>query len=295
MDLFSDLKRITQEQLTALGIVFDASADLQDLLLLALNHDLKTVRPVPRKVHCSTEFMAKRAQLDAQAENAVAEIIAKFEAGQDVNGHLSKSSIKAEETDALLADWKIHHLHISNHKKNPADKFYARTGPVMFAQILDDSVYFIDIYPHGKGFPEAWTRQDMLKIVDAEWPHLLDSHRLKGITALEFKPTDLGLKTLRGGYVNAILQVGESFIAPPGGGLATDGTPSENVTRMDRTLHLIRDFEEWVNTNSPKLKAAIAAQSGLAEADLDFELVALDPIGWGIVEKRTRLLVAEYP
>jgi hypothetical protein len=79
---------------------------------------------------------------------------------------------------------------------------------------------------------------------------------------------------------------------PPGGGLATDGTPSANVARMNRTFHLIKDVERWVNNNSPRVKADIASKSGLAESELDFELVPLDSKGWGVIEKRTRTLVA---
>ena len=70
-----------------------------------------------------------------------------------MTGHLSKGRSKPEETDPLLAAWDIFHLHISNHKANPTDTFFARSGPVMFAHITDSVAYFIDIYPHGKSFP----------------------------------------------------------------------------------------------------------------------------------------------
>lgn len=292
MDLLADLKKIVEQHLITLGIVFPTGADLETVMLLTLNHELKTVSQRPRKVHHSKAFADKKSGLDAAQQKAVADILAKFKNGEDVNGHLSKSSAKPAETDALLADWKIHHLHISNHKTNATDTFYARTGPVMFAHVAHDAVYVIDIYPHGKGFPETWTRQELLGILDKDWPHLLEPYRIKGITGLTFTPTDLDLKMLRGGKVNTTVHVGGSFIAPPGGGLASDGTPVVNVTRMDKTFKVIKQLETWVVSNSVRLKTEIASKSGIPESELDFELVPIDPKSWGVIEKKTQTLVA---
>ena len=293
MDLFADLKRIVEQQLNALGVTFSAGADVQQLMLLALNHELKTVSQQPRRVHRSKEFTAKQAGLEATQQQAVSDILAKFEKGDDVNGHLSKSSAKPAETDALLADWKIHHLHISNHKDKPSDMFFARTGPVMFAHVAPNDVYFIGIYPHGKGYPETWTRQTLLKIIDENWPHLLDHCRIKGTTGLSFNPTDMDLKAVRGAHGNSIVQIGNSFIAPPGGGLAMDGTPSNNVFRMNKTLHLIKELESSVIANAARVKAEIASKSGFSEGELDFELFPSAPGVWAVLETKTQTLVAK--
>ena len=292
MDLFADLKRIVEAHLKTLGVAYSATDKLEDLMLLVTNYELKTVKPQPRRAHLSKEFSQKLAQLATAQQQAADAIIKKFERGDDVNGHLSKSSAKPAETDALLADWKIHHLHISTQKKNPSDKFYPRTGPVMFARIEQNAVYFIDIYEHGKGFPETWTRQKLLEILDANWSHILDPHRLQGVTGLAFTASDSDVKALRGANVNTILQIGKSFIAPPGGGLATSGVATANVLRTDKTLHVIRDLEQEVGNKAAELKRAIAAQKGVSETDMDFQLVPLDSKGWGVVEVKTQTLVA---
>src|ERR1022692_1317648 len=253
MDLLSDLKAILVQHLTTLGTHFKATDSAEQLLLLVLNHELKTVAPRPRTVHCSRKFQAKLSKLPVAQQQAANAIMLKFGKGDDINGHLSTGSARPKETDPLLADWRIHHLHISNHKKKPSDKFYARTGPVMFAQISDDAVYFIDIYPHGKGFPETWTRQEVLKIVDDEWPHLLDPYRATGIVDVAFTPSDMELKKLRKARVNTILKVGGSFVTPPGGGLTGAGTPVANMLRKNRTIQVIKELEARVAARSTEL------------------------------------------
>lgn len=117
MNLFSDLEKIVKQHLTTIGVPIPAAPDIEALMLLALNHEMKAVSQQPRTVHCSKEFSAKRSGLPLAQKEAVGCIFEKLEKGEDVNGHLSRSSAKPAETDPLLADWKIHHLHISNHKE----------------------------------------------------------------------------------------------------------------------------------------------------------------------------------
>ncbi len=141
MDLFSDLSSHLRSYLASKGMAHDPNADVRDLLDLALNHEMKNVRPTPRQVFTSPEFQHKCLALDPGKQQALAEIIGKFQHGDDISGHLSKRSARPEETDALLAAWDIFHLHISSHMTNTADKFFARTRLVLFAHISDSATY----------------------------------------------------------------------------------------------------------------------------------------------------------
>ena len=300
MDLFNDLKKMAQQRLNELGVPYPANADIDTLLLLALNYEFKTIIPHRREIHTSIEFEAKRGTLDAAMQNALGDILKKFKRGHDVNGHLSRSSVNAQETDALRADWNIYHVHISNHKDNPGDKFYARTGPVMFVQITDTDAFFIDIYPHGQGHPETFSRQALLEIIDKNWPKLLEPYKLKGITSVSLHPTDLELKQLRGkggptgkkGATNVVLKVGNSYVCSPGGGLATDGTPAANTFRLNRTMHTVKQLENWTNENSLALRKKFSKKLGIPEWDIDFELVSLEG-GLGVREINSDQIVTK--
>jgi hypothetical protein len=184
-----------------------------------------------------------------------------------------KPGIPPEKVDPLLAEWGIYHIHISTHKEKPNDKHFARTGPLMFAIVTETDAHFVDIHRHGSA---AWTRQEMLKIVDANWPHLLDRFRGNNVVNASFSPTDLELKDLRDANVNTSLRIGTATVAAMGGGLATDGTPAINVMRLNTTMHMVKKMEAWAAKNATELKGKIATLSSLPETDLDFELVCLD-------------------
>ena len=176
--------------------------------------------------------------------------------------------------------------------------FFARTGPVMFAHLKASDVYFIDIYPHG-----GWTRQKLLKIVNRAWPHLYKGVRLDS-AHLSVIVTDQDVKKLRGpaktskqagGSISTSVQIGDSVIFPPGGGLMADGTPALNALRALRTIRLVRKLEKMAAQKSAEWKSVASKTSGLSVSELDLELVPLSPPGFGIREKRTGTMVYETP
>jgi len=144
-----------------------------------------------------------------------------------------------------------------------------------------------------------------LEIVERTWPQLYEGSRLNGVTDVSFLPTDADIKTFRGrptrngrpgtDAINSILKVGNSFLAPPGGGLATDGTPNICVMRTDKTLHLVRGLEELTSQMTSRWKGIISQRNYVPESELDFELVPLSPPGFGIREKKTGTMVYVTP
>jgi hypothetical protein len=97
MDLLADLKRIVQQQLVILGIAFSNNDDLKVLLLLAINNEMKTISQHPRTVYSSKGFTAKLPTLEAARQPAKDVILAKFENGDEVTSHLSKSPVNPAE------------------------------------------------------------------------------------------------------------------------------------------------------------------------------------------------------
>lgn len=286
MNLLNDLKKIIRKQLTTYGVKWSQNDDVERLLLRVLNLESKTIRAVPRTVHFSTGFQAERTKLPAKNKQALTEIIDKFRRGDEVNAHLSKKSLETAPTDQLLAHWGVHHVHISNWKKNAGDYFYARTGPLVFALVGSNDVYFLGIYPHG-GHPETWTRQKLLDTVEKNWPQLLDSAELKGAIELAYDPTDQDLISLRKANINTPTKVGGRIVGPPGGGVMTNGTPMRHKLRAIKTIKGIEKLQKDVDAN----RDAIAKSLGLSPTAIDFQL-GQGQTGWQVRERKTGKVVA---
>jgi hypothetical protein len=164
--------------------------------------------------------------------------------GLDLTPHQSKGLLRAESTDALLNDWRIHHLHLGTSPDPRDPAFVHRTGPVLFAYVTDDTLYAIDVMEHGD-----WARQRMLEIVHRNWPSLIERYRLKGVVGLEMVPTDKDVKLLRSGHVQSMTQIDGVVYAPPGGGYATDGTSIEVVLQHQRAHRILSNIQDRVIKN----------------------------------------------
>jgi hypothetical protein len=286
MNLLDDLKGILRKQLTDYGVKWSAGENAEQLLLKVLNFESKTITATPRTVRLSPEFQKARARLSAKQERALKEIIQKFSRGEDVNAHLSKASKNATKPDPLLTHWGIHHIHISNWKKNAGDYFYARTGPLIFAVVGSKDVCFLGIYRHGTRYPTAWTRRKLLQTINKNWPGLMDCAEAKGATDLSVHPTNQQLIPLRKSNINVATKVDGRIIMALGGGVMSDGTPLRHKMKAMKTIKGIKQLEKHVESN----RSAIAERLGRSSASLDFELIPGQK-RWEVREKNTGKIV----
>jgi hypothetical protein len=150
VDLFTDFKLAIQQDLTALGLTHNPNATVEDIVLLRYTHMRKTIAARQRAIHQSPEFQAALGARTQAEQQAMAAILAKFQRGDDVNGHLSERSVNPNIADGMLYDWDIYHLHVSNTKATPAQTFFDRVGPVALVKVTRTDAYFIDIRSHGQ-------------------------------------------------------------------------------------------------------------------------------------------------
>ena len=63
------------------------------------------------------------------------------------------------DLDLLIADWGIHHLHLSPERDG------RRTGDLLFAVFRPDDAYLLQILPHGN-----WAELSLLETIVRNWP-----------------------------------------------------------------------------------------------------------------------------
>jgi hypothetical protein len=81
----------------------------------------------------------------------------------------------------------------------------------LFAIVTLTDVYFIKIANHGN-----WSDKELLEIVDANWPELIDRYRIEGEPVRTFSSEEIG--ELRKAHVNTMIKLssGRSYILPGG-------------------------------------------------------------------------------
>lgn len=102
------------------------------------------------------------------------EIKDRLQKGEGVQPYLSTKADKLL-FDGLYNDWQILHLHLGVVQDN---KKYSKRSNLTLRMWVDNSkAYFICLEPH-----KSYTNSELFKIMYENWPEIIETHELKGIT-----------------------------------------------------------------------------------------------------------------
>jgi len=179
---------------------------LSDLAIQYVSWRSRLIPARPRRCHRSAELAASPKAIEHQA--ALDAIVAKIGAGEDLTPHLSKGVAKPVKDDPMMADWRIHHLHLSTAVGDLG--FVKRSGDLLFAAIDPDDAYLIGIYPHG-----AWAQREIAEILIRNWAGAGRFTAIPGMTLNGPNITDEERQQTRTGGVLTLIEVDGKVYMPP--------------------------------------------------------------------------------
>lgn len=242
IDLCKDYTDIVRAQLAARHIF--STQDGEKLWYEYFNLLKKSIPRKKRTVKISKEFKCPE-----DMSTGLAKLAEQIKRGNDLNVYLSKDAGNPSKFDGLLYDWGIYHFHLGEEidKKTGMIK---RTGPILFARIDEETVYFINVYKHGRG-SSPWAKQEMVKIIHNNWPQTIANFKMEVDLTNEF-----GVKTQfpdtyyekarrEGSFVLVQVDKGIAY-APIGNGLASSRHSIEIISHCDDIYNCLKDAEEHV-------------------------------------------------
>ncbi len=266
---------------------------LEELLLIYGNWRRRFVSERPRKVHQSNEMLAN--PKSGQHRVALSAIIDSIKAGGDITPHLSRRvmvpyeptaqrSAKLQgrhDLDLLIADWGIHHLHLST--SVDADGFVTRTGDLLFAVFTQDDAYLVDILPHN-----SWTDLNLLHVVARNSPKAGIIREIEGLS-LQAQFSDGERRRLRNaGTVSAIEIDGKIFVPA---GQTTAGTSIRNTIFVHQVIHSLNWLDE-ISKNKPEWLEDALRDRGIAVTPQDNWQPLVRGSEFGFVEQERQIF---YP
>ena len=143
----------------------------------------------------------------------------------------------------MYNDYAVVHFHLG--VGSETNGYINRTKELLFAVVDSSAVYEIGIYRHGD-----WWELDILDLIDENWPSLLDRVTLQCVDVANCPCTREEVRALRDAKVVSIFKLRSGrIVAPPGGGIATDGTSFEAVRSADYWAKVLRDGEHLIVAN----------------------------------------------
>lgn len=192
--------------------------------------------------------------------------------GKNLNRYLSDSIRNPSVSDDLLNDWNIVHFHLS--RRFRTDGFVKRSNYQVFAWVTDDCAYLIQIYPHKAD--NLYCRQEMIRIIENNWPQLLESHKLKGVVSLSEIFSDEAYSQIRKAHVTSFVQTGENKVyGLIGGGYMSDGSSGEAMRNADFWYNHLKDCEIRIKASMPMIVQAIQSVREEAAAEYEIKLACL--------------------
>jgi hypothetical protein len=206
------------------------------------------LQPRPRNVHRSSEL--KGSTKSKEHSKALAAIEAKIAKGEDLNPHLSSRIsmpvggdagsplAKRSDRDLLLAEWDVHHLHLST-EMGPKG-FTKRTGDALFAVFRDSDAYLLGVFAHPAN--ANWAAKDIFAVLVRNWPGADLVIEARGLIGLSQDYSDEDRLKLRASGVMNLQEVDGKIYSPASIGLTTAGTPTAATRQADA---LMRELNRW--------------------------------------------------
>ena len=268
VDFVADLVSMMCQDMERLGYDVEDLGSNDRIARCFFNVQRRRVSQEPRSVakadafHCPIEVAEGLRNLEA-----------KIEKGDDINPHQSRTLKSSDYEDALFNDWGFHHFHLGLVAE--PDGFIERTGPVLIARVLPSAVHMLDVRDHGKGAKPPWSAQKLLEDYHRNWPHHMESVRLRGVT----EPTpfsDEQVAQMRKAGLTIVSGMPDgSVYMPLGGGYTSARTSMRSRILTDRWFWQVTCCQEWVEANQAVLEDS-ARQDGVAlGAVREFHLIEL--------------------
>ncbi|MDE3262506.1 MAG: hypothetical protein OYL41_11055 [Acidobacteriota bacterium] len=289
MDLTADLDRIIREQFDKSGVSYDQSLQVGDLAAIYFEMLNRRIYPRPRRVHFSKELTESLGRLTretdpnqkrkaADAWSAVFKIRYLMVRGRNVNAFLHKgieSATGKRSRDGMLWDFGMHHFHLSTELGDSG--FVERSDYLLFAVLTEEDAYFVDVRRHPTADDFGWSRQELLKIVQANWRALTEPTKLYGVQGDAW--TDQERATLRKKNANVVTDLDGQAVAPLGGGLTAAGSSILCRRRADELMQEIESHQEYFDTPPAELRPALQNRGMATAGKMEFDLVLLGDLG----------------
>lgn len=255
MNFIEDMADLVERGLVAEGIAIEPEVKANPVILLARSvaYSMRSIQPRKWKVRLSQALLASAeyAQFSAPVQNL--KQIA--EAGGNLQPYQSKKIDEFEFREYMLFDWGVQHLHLGEHL--PGKKFAERSGPLLFAMFRGEEAYFIGIFGH------SWAELDILNIIDAEWPELIEGHVIRGFDDIGPIPTAEETLKLRKAGINPLQKLSSGkILSSPGGGITTNSTSAQAMIDAQQLVHLLRAIEKEVSDNLNEYHATLRSNPG---------------------------------
>lgn len=267
-----DLKDFVLSQLDYYEVKYKKNDDLLTLLTKYFTFSSKYIVPQRRTVNISIELSEQMVSLPVDTQKALLKLINWVNNGVDINCFQSGGLYGYGSRDYQNTLYGIVHLHLSASEDDvlpviKKGRMAKRGKYLLFALFVPEKAYFIDVIEHPEAFTKnntkatEWTSANMLRIIENNWPDLLASKRIDGISMCNshgepVEQTDADIATLTANHINTFV-AGKDGIYSMKPGITTSGDSVEAVMSAQKEIGTAKWWEKEYNEHKESIHTAL--------------------------------------
>ena len=275
INLKKDMESFLEMQMRRMNIL---PSGTRSIMYEYFNTKKRMLFKTPRKVVYSKEF-----QCPGEYQEALSQFEQSARMGKNLNIYLSDQIKRPEKADDLLNDWNIYHFHLTRRFRE--DGFAKRSDYQIFAWVTNECIYMIQVYPHREA--HLYCKKELLRIIEANWPELLERSLIKEAVRLTVQLEDEQYEVLRDAHISSFVELGENRVyGLVGGGYMSDGSSGEAV-RLEQFWHnKLMLCEKVIKDNMDFISREIRKRRSLENPIYEFKL-------WWISSSADRIRLIE--
>jgi len=280
IDLKKDYIKIMIEKITNSGLAVPEGFSEEKIIIMYFSYLRKLAFAGPHRIHKSKDFICPD-----EHKEGFEKLEAIIKDGGDIKPYFNRTSSNLGKYDDLFSDWGILHFHLGSEKERDSD-LVKRTGPVLFAYMNNNEVYFINIYEHGH-----WADVEVIQEMYNSWPSLLDKYAMKGVLSVSHTPNKSDLRQLRECGVNSPVQIKDLegnllVLMAPGMGLSSARTSTSDSMEYINALNLLSRIQLHLVSNEDEILNDIQSGGTTVTDEIHLELINFDPSKLYIQDKK---------
>lgn len=228
IDFIQDLKPIFSQKLNDLGYKTQKNYSVETILYHYFNIIFRLPPVQSWTIKQSQELIDKTDSLKPSIKQGLEKFIKNAERGNNLKPWMSREINHAGyNEDLMFYDWGIYHFHLGTKtdKKGKNKGFIGRENELLFAILRPNNsinlpcqsiMYLIDIRTHDN----PWSQQELIRIIENNWPNILDLYTLGG--ELPVNNSDEDIEGSRKNAIDPIIQPsGSRVLMSMNGGFIT--------------------------------------------------------------------------
>ena len=279
IDFQNDLKETTLQLLNLHGVRYKKKDDLPHLLIKLYTFLNKYIAPQVRRVSYSKELISKVSTLPEATQQALSKMEQWVSIGVDVNAFQSRGLYGEGSRDYQNAFYEMVHLHLSAKKDDVTPvlvkgRFAKPSDYLLFAIFKQGEAFFVDVVQHPQALSKknprviTWTTSDLLKILEKNWPSLVEPMRIPGLSGSNskgegIKLTDEDVAELTVNGVSTFIE-GNHGIYMPKMGIASSGDNTMAVISAQKEIRNAFISQEHFTKHEDEIRTIFVTQLSAA-------------------------------